>query len=109
MSYQLQNGVFSLDTYVTRSGRTEHIVISLDLGHSEIAEMLSQAINSKGRQARRANGALTIRAVGQRQLSDTPAPPDPADDWEGPQHPEYPEHDQEALDEMEREDAAGKS
>jgi hypothetical protein len=67
MAYQLQDGVFSLDTYVTQDGENAHVVISLDLGHSEIREMLAQAITSRGRQSRRANGALVIRAIGARQ------------------------------------------
>jgi len=67
MAYQLQDGVFSLDTYVTHDGETAHVVISLDLGHSEIREMLGQAITSRGRQSRRANGALVVRAIGARR------------------------------------------
>jgi hypothetical protein len=106
MAYSLTNGVFSLDTFVTVQGQSEHIVLSLDLGHSEIRAMVHQAINSRGRRSSRANGALVIRAQGERRL---PAMPAPEDDWEGPQAPEYAERDDEAHDEMVRQDQEGKS
>lgn len=103
MAYGLQDGVFTLDTYVTREGAQEHIVISLDFGHSEIRAMLDQAIRSRGRRSVRANGALTIRAIGERRL------PEPPIDWEGPPAPEYRESDPEAFDEMIRQDQEGRS
>ena len=67
MAHQLRDGVFSLDTFVTWDGETTHVVISMDLGHPEIRQMLGQARDSKGRSSRRANGALVVRAIGARQ------------------------------------------
>lgn len=108
MAYSLTNGVFSLDTFVTVEGFAEHIVLSLDLGHSEIRAMVNQAVNSRGRRSSRANGALVIRAQGERpaplpRISTNDA------DWEGPAQPEYSERDDEAHDEMVRQDLEGRT
>ena len=98
MAYRLQDGVFSLDTFVTHQDQSEHIVLSLDLGHSEIRAMVAQAISSRGRRSSRANGALVIRATGERRITAAPT-----------QIPEYSEVDDEAYDEMVRQDQEGKS
>lgn len=108
MAYSLTNGVFSLDTFVTYQGQNEHIVLSLDLGHSEIRAMVQQAINSRGRRSTRASGALTIRAQGERRTAPQGISTND-DDWEGPAQPEYSETNDEAHDEMVREDLEGKS
>ena len=108
MTHSLTNGVFSLDTFVTVDGQAEHIVLSLDLGHSEIRAMVFQASRSRGRRSTRASGALTIRAQGERQAP-LPRISTRDEDWEGPAQPEYRESDPEAYDEMVRQDQEGKS